>query len=81
MDGNSFIENYYYEFETLPPLFFQKIIDLENALYSESNVELIMDLGYLYKVNIFINSVGLSISHKYHMIKLNILITNYKLCY
>jgi hypothetical protein len=50
MDGDAYIESFYYEFESLPPLFYQKVVDLENRIISDRKMEDIVSLGYLYKV-------------------------------
>jgi hypothetical protein len=61
MDGNVYIEEYYYEFESLPPLFYEKVVSLENKVIAEMNINDIVSLGHLYKVDIFNIRVGLNI--------------------
>jgi hypothetical protein len=49
MDGNVYIEEYYYEYESLPPLFYEKVVSLENKIIAEMNIDNVVDLGHLYK--------------------------------
>lgn len=50
MDGEAYIEDFYYEFEALPPLFYEKIVNLENRIINEIKIDDIVSLGCLYKV-------------------------------
>jgi hypothetical protein len=50
MDGNVFIEDYYYE--SLPPLYYEDVIMLENRVLNEMNIDDIISLGILYKVGV-----------------------------
>jgi hypothetical protein len=49
MDGDAYIEKYYYEYESLPPLFYEKVVSLENKIIAEMKVNDFVNLGRLYK--------------------------------